>query len=223
LPDAKPVRKRGRPPLPKSERKLSALGFRPTPGLRSMLNKAAERNGRSVGQEVQSRLERSFQEEDALGGAELHDFLKMLGSAARVIEARTGKRWAKDFETFSAVKAAWNELQNFACPPLSAKMERAFLASQESWTSFPSPPPPVPPSPPPSPKKGLMQNYAISQDGDDWNRYRRECEEWTAKTKKAAAAQEDAQKPWRRQMDRLSEREGFGKDVARSIFPLHKK
>lgn len=51
---------RGRPPKPEGERKLASLGFRPTPALRKLLDKAAKDNGRSLAQEISSRLERSF-------------------------------------------------------------------------------------------------------------------------------------------------------------------
>ena len=52
--------KMGRPSLPASERKLPSLAFRPTPDLRRRLEKSAADSGRSMSQEIQSRLERSF-------------------------------------------------------------------------------------------------------------------------------------------------------------------
>ncbi len=50
----------GRPPLAPEDRKLPAMGVRPTPELRQKLEEAAARSGRSMSQEVQSRLERTF-------------------------------------------------------------------------------------------------------------------------------------------------------------------
>jgi hypothetical protein len=53
-------RRRGRPPLPAGKGKRHALGIRTTKELSELLHQAAEASGRSVAQEVEIRLERSF-------------------------------------------------------------------------------------------------------------------------------------------------------------------
>ena len=81
----------GRPPLPPGEKKLPSVGFRPTPALRVSLEDAAQQHGRSVSKEIESRLERSVQSDEALGGPELYALFRLLGAAANLVEARTGK------------------------------------------------------------------------------------------------------------------------------------
>ena len=53
-------RKPGRPPLKPEERRLPSVAFRPTHDLRKMLEDAAANSGRSLSQEIDRRLERSF-------------------------------------------------------------------------------------------------------------------------------------------------------------------
>ena len=60
MPERSNTKKLGRPTFPPGKKKLSPLGFRPTPELREQLDNASKSNGRSVAQEIQSRLEKSF-------------------------------------------------------------------------------------------------------------------------------------------------------------------
>ena len=52
--------RRGRPPLPAGEGKRHPLGIRTTKQLREQLEQAAKSSGRSLAQEVEYRLEKSF-------------------------------------------------------------------------------------------------------------------------------------------------------------------
>src|SRR5262245_22497973 len=52
-------RKRGRPTLPKAERKRGILAFRARDDLRQWLTDAAKLSGRSVSEEIEYRLEQS--------------------------------------------------------------------------------------------------------------------------------------------------------------------
>jgi hypothetical protein len=65
-PERKP---RGRPPVPSDKAKRHPLGIRTTRELKDLLQRAADSAGRSVAQEVELRLERSFDADAALGGA----------------------------------------------------------------------------------------------------------------------------------------------------------
>ena len=58
------TKKMGRPTLPKDQRRGASMGFRPTPEIRQRLEAAAQENGRSMSQEIEHRLERSFIMED---------------------------------------------------------------------------------------------------------------------------------------------------------------
>ncbi len=62
----------GRPPLPPGTRRGASMGFRPTPEIREKLEEASKANGRSMSQEVEHRLERSFIEEANLEWAYKH-------------------------------------------------------------------------------------------------------------------------------------------------------
>jgi hypothetical protein len=53
-------RKRGRPALPEAERKRAGLTFRARDALRQRLADAAKQSGRSISEEIEFRLERSF-------------------------------------------------------------------------------------------------------------------------------------------------------------------
>jgi hypothetical protein len=70
-------RKRGRPALGPAERKSAILKFRARDDLVERMREAAGKTGRSVSEEIEHRLNRSFQTEDALtsalGGAAFRD------------------------------------------------------------------------------------------------------------------------------------------------------
>ena len=108
----KPVsrKKRGRPALPPGEGKRSAVGLRVTAALRKRLERAAETSGRSMSQEAEIRLERSFLEEDAeykaFGGEDRYRLMKWLALSIQIAEDVTGKNWRRDKETFQMGFAA---------------------------------------------------------------------------------------------------------------------
>ena len=102
--------KMGRPPLSPGKRRGASMGFRPTPGIRGKLEEAAKANGRSMSQEVEHRLERSFEGDEALGGLQLHGLLHFLVGVAKIIQARNGKSASDDWKTGLAVRHAWKRL-----------------------------------------------------------------------------------------------------------------
>src|SRR5262245_32871740 len=57
------VRRRGRPALAKGAGKRHALGLRVTAERRKALEEAATSSGRSISQEIESRLDQSFQQD----------------------------------------------------------------------------------------------------------------------------------------------------------------
>ncbi len=62
--------KMGRPPLPLEKKRGASMGFRPTPTLREKLEGQAAVNQRSVSQEIEYRLQQSFDVEDIVQWAE---------------------------------------------------------------------------------------------------------------------------------------------------------
>jgi hypothetical protein len=61
---AKGARRRGRPPLPLGEAKRSSFNTRLRAVLKTRLQQAAADEGRSLSEEIEFRLERSFLTED---------------------------------------------------------------------------------------------------------------------------------------------------------------
>lgn len=74
--------------------KRPPLSLRTTEALRKRLEENALLSGRSLAQEVEFRLERSFAEPDVLarafGGHTLADFIRAIGIGLQIIQAKTG-------------------------------------------------------------------------------------------------------------------------------------
>jgi hypothetical protein len=78
------------------------------------LEQAARVNDRSLSQEIELRLERSFAVEEAVekeknqahGGAFTHLVATAIGVVMASVEAKTGKSWHKDDSTFHEVEQA---------------------------------------------------------------------------------------------------------------------
>jgi len=82
---------------PKSKRVLPGkrypLNMRTTKELRDKIEEAAMASGRSLVQEVEFRLERSFREDDAYGGPRLSPKLRMVVDSIAAL--KTGGTWAE--------------------------------------------------------------------------------------------------------------------------------
>ncbi len=126
-------------------KKASPTGFRPTPRLRSALEKMSKENGRSLSQEIESRLETSFHAEREYGGAQQQALFRALAAVASVIEERTGKRWIEDWWTAVAVSTAWRDLVREFRPGPDKVLEPNFApiptAPQAPDLEFPKMPP----------------------------------------------------------------------------------
>ncbi len=107
---SKAKKKRGRPALPPEEGKRYPLNMRTTKALRNRLQNAASTSGRSLAQETELRLERSFAREDDLDGLfgekSTYRLMVMLGSTINLVQEMTGKNWRKDRRTYVEVKRA---------------------------------------------------------------------------------------------------------------------
>lgn len=85
-------------------RKRWILSIRTTAEGRERLVKAAEQQGRSLSEEIETRLQLSFQRDDAYGGFANAAFVNLLGALIRDAEAETGKRWRADPATWRVVR-----------------------------------------------------------------------------------------------------------------------
>ncbi|GGH12607.1 hypothetical protein GCM10007036_10590 [Alsobacter metallidurans] len=118
----------GRPKKSDEEAKRAPLGFRTTRELRAKLEEAADASGRSLAQEMEIRLERSFDfvqivdraikttiaatsamvEEkrlSAVGGSHNAQLGELIAYIAFLVEAEREKRWTEDQDTRHAVES----------------------------------------------------------------------------------------------------------------------
>jgi hypothetical protein len=86
------------------ERKRAQIPVRTSAALRERLRVDAAANDRSLTEEIERRLNLSFQFEDELGGAHTAQFFRSAAVGMRQVEERTGKRWTEDTETWRAVQ-----------------------------------------------------------------------------------------------------------------------
>ncbi len=102
-------RKPGRPPAGPYEGKRKTLSTRITPELRDKLEAASKASGRSLSQEIELRLDRSFETDvqlhEAFGGEHLYALARMIAAILALIESTSGKTWKTDRQTFEEVKA----------------------------------------------------------------------------------------------------------------------
>ena len=82
-------------------RKTVIMGLRTSPDLKSKLDEAARQNGRSLTQEIESRLERDLVIEELDGGPEAVAILECVRKAITEAEGRSGKSWLSDTKTWS--------------------------------------------------------------------------------------------------------------------------
>lgn len=108
--------KRGRPALPPEAGKRFPLNMRTTKEVRDKLKAASNVSGRSLAQEVEYRLERSFLDEQALyrefGGETLYKLMRWFATTIDLAQQITEKSWKNDRETFRlATNAMWTMLR----------------------------------------------------------------------------------------------------------------
>ena len=163
--------KRGRPPLKPGQRKRNNVTIRLRDAMRTELQLRAAAEGRSLSEEMEVRLERSMLEEAAryedLGGEGLYSIFRFLGSAAKLVEARTGKSLTADWDTWSAVRAAWRKLIPALGPRPSGKylklVEAVKKRDQEVPKLFPWP---TPPKLPKEPSDSILDPHLYMSDGE---------------------------------------------------------
>lgn len=96
--------------LPPGEGKRVPLNMRTTRELREKLEKEAADSGRSLAQEVEARLERSFTIDEGFGDADTLKFCRLLAQMADMMTLTNRKRWKDDPKWFLYVVGAWTEM-----------------------------------------------------------------------------------------------------------------
>jgi hypothetical protein len=99
---------------PKSKRVLPGkrypLNMRTTKELRDKIEEAAMASGRSLVQEVEFRLEKSFQEDDAYGGPHLSAVFRLLADYKALIEAKAGVGWKESDRVRDEIAEVFTDL-----------------------------------------------------------------------------------------------------------------
>ncbi len=232
----KPARKRGRPALPPEEGKRHPLNVRTTKELREKLDAAIRQSGRSLTQEIELRLERSFRDEEGFGGKENYALFKMMGGAADVIQARTGKLWMADWDTSVSVRAAWKRLASDAAPKPPRKIMQSI---RDQGPTAPTPLPrmiiqsirdqgPTGPTPPELPKPragapvGLLSGFRTLSDEEQ-----RAYEKESAAYEKARSNYMKRLKKYQREQQLVQQHIDslldLGREVASGLFPERPK
>ena len=128
----KPRRKRGRPALLPTEGKREVISLRVTGELRQRLEAAASETGRSMSQEAELRIERSFQREDNLhsnfGGPDKYRLAQWIAFSIQMAEDITGKRFRRDRETTYIAISAINEMLQKLVPEAAGGLSDEYAA-----------------------------------------------------------------------------------------------
>ena len=91
-------------------RKALMLSIRTSNELRQKLNDATEASGRTLTQEVEMRLERSFLRDEFTGGSRTTAFLDAVGALIRELEIERNTSWTSDGETWREVEGLIKKL-----------------------------------------------------------------------------------------------------------------
>ena len=99
---------------PKRVDRRKTMSTRLTPETRAQLEEAAAQSGRSLAQEIEIRLERSFVE---FGKEETFLVARLLANAIHTIEVVTGKNWMDDPEAHRQTQEACKNILDAFRPP----------------------------------------------------------------------------------------------------------
>jgi hypothetical protein len=114
----------GRPPKAKEDRKAVNFTFRSRDQMRERLEAAAAASGRSISEEIEFRLNQSFEDErlsDAfLGGNDTAKVLQLMANAMR-LETAAGAPWSEDQKKAEAVRTAAHLIAGTAGLPVTTE------------------------------------------------------------------------------------------------------
>jgi hypothetical protein len=113
--------------LPPDEVKRHSLGIRTTKKLKDALQRAADLSGRSVAQEIEFRLEQSFEVEKAFGGRETQKVLRMLAGFTP-----DGDEWVHSWFSRRPVFSDWQR-RLFEESPSRLAQDLYYYAENEKY------------------------------------------------------------------------------------------
>jgi hypothetical protein len=119
-----PSRPRGRPKLKDEDRRSEPVGVRLTPAIRKHLVEASRDGGRTLSQEIELRLRRSFDFDNEImkkfGSPGTYAFVRMVADGINTVELLSStadeRRWLDDRFTFDQVTAMINEMLSYLRP-----------------------------------------------------------------------------------------------------------
>jgi hypothetical protein len=102
-----PQRRRSRPAADPQQAKRSSVNLRTSRQLYEKICQAAAAAGRSLAQEVQTRMEEAYAREATYGGVRFAAILQRMAATARTVELRYGRSPLHDRVAFNALRRAW--------------------------------------------------------------------------------------------------------------------
>jgi hypothetical protein len=125
-------RRRGRPPLSPGAPKRASFNTRLREALKGQLETAAEAAGRSLSEEIEFRLEQSFQAEEALGGPRTRALFRSLANLTRLWKANEPDAWLDDIAGYDQISHAWKiTIDNYA-PPITEQIKQRFEEGRQA-------------------------------------------------------------------------------------------
>jgi hypothetical protein len=113
----------GRKKLPPDRARSAMLTARVYPDLKADLERACERSGKTLSDEIEERLRRSFSKrEDAFGDDRTRWFALLVARLATRINGRLGLHWRDDRWAYEALLAGIPALLSMMAPKGEAKM-----------------------------------------------------------------------------------------------------
>jgi hypothetical protein len=110
------------------------------------LETAAAKAGRSLSEEIERRLEASFEREDCYGGPDTDALLHQFAGAIGFVQQRTGRRWSQDYETYLAVIEALEGILKWVRrtmqpkpSPKSVAIVQEMIEAEPTWPKVPRP------------------------------------------------------------------------------------
>jgi hypothetical protein len=147
--------------------------------LKEQLEESARAAGRSLSEEIESRLERSFDHAESLGGPEYEALFQMMAAAARVIEVRLGKSPFSNPEASGVARNAWRQIiHSLTRNPLEGDFHKEGLRIIDEMKNWK---PPARPTSKPSSGLGtavLSEEEKFEQHQKEWTQMEQQMQEY---------------------------------------------
>jgi hypothetical protein len=198
------------------------LNMRTTKEIRDDMEAAAIASGRTLAAEVEYRLTQSLELDRAAGGAHVGALVRLMTSAAAIIEARRRKSLSDDWETFLAVRAAWQQILDAVRPkPSPDLMQWALEPAAQEPLELPTPPAmPEWKRPEGVELAGMLD--MIPPTPEEVAAYEKERVEFEKKMAELMQREEARRRDLAARFKHFEDLEGMGREIARGLLPPEK-